>query len=67
LASRHRADQSFNEESFNSGIGFDASSLRGWASINESTLLLIPDASRFWVDPFFEEPTLCMLRTPSTR
>ena len=26
----------FNEDSFDSGIGFDASSLRGWASINES-------------------------------
>ena len=50
----------FNEDSFDSGIGFDASSLRGWASINESDMLLIPDASRFWIDPFFEEPTLCM-------
>ena len=50
----------FNEGSFDSGIGFDASSLRGWASINESDMLLIPDSSRFWIDPFFEEPTLCM-------
>src|SRR6266446_3691226 len=50
----------FNEDTFDSGIGFDASSLRGWASINESDMLLIPDASRFWVDPFFEEPTLCL-------
>ena len=50
----------FNEGSFDSGIGFDASSLRGWASINESDMLLIPDASRFWIDPFFEEPTLCL-------
>jgi glutamine synthetase len=50
----------FNESSFDSGIGFDASSLRGWAAINESDMLLIPDPSRFWVDPFFEEPTLTM-------
>ncbi|HJQ24174.1 MAG TPA: type I glutamate--ammonia ligase [Blastocatellia bacterium] len=50
----------FNEDSFDSGIGFDASSLRGWASINESDMLLMPDASRFWIDPFFEEPTLTM-------
>jgi glutamine synthetase len=50
----------FNEDSFESGIGFDASSLRGWATINESDMLLIPDSSRFWIDPFFEEPTLCM-------
>jgi glutamine synthetase len=60
----------FNEDSFESGIGFDASSLRGWASINESDMLLIPDASRFWIDPFFEEPTLCMFANavdPMTR
>ncbi|MEW6737759.1 MAG: glutamine synthetase beta-grasp domain-containing protein, partial [Acidobacteriota bacterium] len=50
----------FTEDSFNEGFGFDASSLRGWAAINESDMLLMPDPSRFWVDPFFEEPTLCM-------
>ena len=50
----------FNEGTFDSGVGFDASSLRGWASINESDMLLMPDASRFWIDPFFEEPTLTM-------
>ncbi|HMG32803.1 MAG TPA: type I glutamate--ammonia ligase [Blastocatellia bacterium] len=50
----------FNEDSFESGIGFDASSLRGWASINESDMLLMPDGRRFWIDPFFEEPTLCL-------
>src|SRR5215813_13463468 len=49
-----------NEDSFDSGIGFDASSLRGWASINESDMLLIPDPTRFWIDPFYEEPTVCM-------
>ncbi|HKY05413.1 MAG TPA: glutamine synthetase beta-grasp domain-containing protein, partial [Blastocatellia bacterium] len=48
------------EDSFESGIGFDASSLRGWATINESDMLLIPEADRFWIDPFYEEPTLCM-------
>jgi glutamine synthetase len=49
-----------SEETFEAGIGFDASSLRGWASINESDMLLVPDPQRFWLDPFFEEPTLCM-------
>jgi glutamine synthetase len=49
-----------SESTFDEGLGFDASSLRGWASINESDMLMIPDPSRFWVDPFFEEPTLCM-------
>ncbi|HWC77200.1 MAG TPA: glutamine synthetase, partial [Blastocatellia bacterium] len=30
----------FNEDTFENGVGFDASSLRGWASINESDMLL---------------------------
>jgi glutamine synthetase len=46
---------------FEDGFGFDASSLRGWAAINESDMLLIPDPSRFWMDPFAEEPTLCLI------
>ena len=53
----------FNEDSFESGVGFDGSSIRGWASINESDMLLMPDPSRFWIDPFFEETTLCMFAT----
>ncbi len=48
------------EDSFTEGFGFDASSLRGWAAINESDMILVPDSTRFWIDPFFEEPTLCM-------
>ncbi len=48
------------EDSFTEGFGFDASSIRGWANISESDMLLVPDPSRFWIDPFFEEPTLCL-------
>ena len=48
------------EDSFEEGFGFDASSLRGWAAINESDMLLVPDPSRFWTDPFAEETTLCL-------
>ena len=51
----------FTEESFEDGFGFDASSLRGWAAINESDMLLVPDAERFWIDPFAEETTLCVI------
>ena len=50
-----------DEGSFDEGFGFDASSLRGWASIHESDMLLIPDASRVFMDPFAEEPTLCII------
>ena len=49
------------EGSFEDGFGFDASSLRGWAAINESDMLLVPDPSRYWMDPFASEPTLCMI------
>jgi glutamine synthetase len=49
------------EDSFEEGFGFDASSLRGWAVINESDMLLVPDAERFWIDPFSEETTLCLV------
>lgn len=49
------------EDSFEDGFGFDASSLRGWAAINESDMLLVPDPSRFWMDPFTDEPTLCVI------
>src|SRR5579885_2291564 len=50
-----------DEGSFEDGFGFDASSLRGWASIHESDMLLIPDAGRVWMEPFAEEPTLCLI------
>jgi glutamine synthetase len=49
------------EDVFEDGFGFDASSLRGWAAINESDMLLIPDPSRVWVDPFAEETTICLI------
>src|SRR5437667_9066844 len=49
------------EDSFEDGFGFDASSIRGWASIHESDMLLVPDPSRFWIDPFTEETTLCLI------
>ncbi|HKV40861.1 MAG TPA: glutamine synthetase beta-grasp domain-containing protein, partial [Blastocatellia bacterium] len=49
---------------FESGLGFDASSLRGWAAINESDMLLIPDPSRYWIDPFMARKTLCLIADP---
>src|SRR4051812_33340589 len=49
------------EDSFEEGFGFDASSLRGWAAINESDMLLVPDAYRYWIDPFMQRKTLCLI------
>jgi len=49
------------EDSFEDGFGFDGSSLRGWAAINESDMLLIPDPARVWIDPFAEDTTICLI------
>src|SRR6202451_48690 len=59
-----------NEGSFTDGFGIDGSSIRGWAAINESDMLLIPDASTAFMDSFMETPTLVMIgdvRDPLTR
>src|SRR5437588_6191209 len=50
-----------SEKSFEDGFGFDGSSLRGWASIHESDMLLVPDPYRYWIDPFMNEKTLCLV------
>ncbi|HUA17433.1 MAG TPA: type I glutamate--ammonia ligase [Bryobacteraceae bacterium] len=49
-----------SEESFEEGFGIDGSSIRGWAAINESDMLLIPDSATAFVDPFCEIKTLVM-------
>jgi glutamine synthetase len=37
---------------FEEGFGMDGSSIRGWAAINESDMLLIPDPNTHMMDPF---------------
>ncbi len=48
------------EDSMDEGFGIDGSSIRGWAAINESDMLLIPDTTTAYMDPFAEVPTLVM-------
>jgi len=47
-------------DAFEEGFGIDGSSIRGWAAINESDMLLIPDPATAFLDPFAETRTLVM-------
>src|SRR3954468_6126847 len=53
--------EQLSESSFEEGFGMDGSSIRGWAAIHESDMLLIPDPNYFMLDPFTEVPTLVMI------
>ena len=49
------------EDLFTEGFGFDGSSIRGWQSINESDMLVIPDVSTALIDPFMKPTTLSLI------
>ncbi|HXE15142.1 MAG TPA: type I glutamate--ammonia ligase [Bryobacteraceae bacterium] len=49
------------EDSFEDGFGMDGSSIRGWAAINESDMLIMPDPTTAFLDPFNETRTLVMV------
>ncbi|MBK9253648.1 MAG: type I glutamate--ammonia ligase [Proteobacteria bacterium] len=54
---------------FTEGKMFDGSSIAGWKGINESDMILMPDAATAIIDPFFEQPTLnlrCNVIEPAT-
>ena len=58
------------EETFEEGLGFDGSSIRGWCAINSSDMLMIPDPSTAIIDPFRKYPTLsltCNIIDPITK
>ncbi|CAM3735910.1 Glutamine synthetase [Vibrio aerogenes CECT 7868] len=61
----HQIDADFFEE----GKMFDGSSVAGWKGINESDMVLMPDASTAVLDPFTEDSTLnirCDVLEPTT-
>ncbi|WP_299019947.1 glutamate--ammonia ligase [uncultured Photobacterium sp.] len=61
----HQIDAEFFEE----GKMFDGSSVAGWKGINESDMVMMPDASSAVLDPFTEDATLnlrCDILEPST-
>ena len=63
---------SFSEETMISGIGFDASNY-GYAVVEKSDMVFIPDPDTAMIDPFCEIPTLSMsgnamiIDTPANR
>jgi len=59
----------FTEELFERGIGFDGSSIRGFQSIDESDMLLLPEPGTIFLDPFAEHRTavaICRIVDPIT-
>ena len=47
----------FDEDKFSSGHAFDGSSIAGWKAINESDMLLKPDLTTAYIDPFYQQKT----------
>ena len=59
-----------DEDVFEEGLGFDGSSIRGWQAINESDMLVVPQADTAFIDPFTQIPTvviICNIQDPITR
>jgi len=58
-----------NADLFTEGKMFDGSSIAGWKGINESDMIMMPDADTAVMDPFTDEPTLilvCDIIEPAT-
>ena len=61
--------QALTEKSFAEGFGFDGSSIRGWQAINESDMLVVPQAETAFADPFMSQTlaVTCNIQDPITR
>src|SRR6478736_2195013 len=58
-----------NVDALDDGIGFDGSSIRGFQEIQESDMLVVPDPTTAFLDPFAPAATLvliCNIRDPVT-
>ncbi len=51
----------FSEDAFTQGLGFDGSSIRGFQTIDQSDLNLIPDITTAFIDPIPMTPTLSLI------
>jgi len=52
--------KSFGPEKFESGHYFDGSSIAGWKGIQASDMLLLPDPTSSFIDPFLDHTTLAI-------
>jgi glutamine synthetase len=62
--------ESFSEDTLSEGLAFDGSSIRGFQQIHESDMLLLPDVTSAFVDPFRIEKTVALnffIHDPFTR
>lgn len=51
----------WDDNTFEEGLGFDGSSIRGWQNIHQSDMIAIPDPSSTKMDPFFAKPTVSII------
>mgnify|MGYP001003717178 FL=1 len=59
-----------DEDLFEDGKMFDGSSIAGWKGIQESDMILMPDAGSAVIDPFLQDTTLllrCDVIEPATK
>ena len=62
--------ESFDESVFTDGLAFDGSSIRGFQQIHESDMMLLPDVTTAYIDPFRAEKTVALnffIHDPFTR
>ena len=53
--------ETWDEGTFENGVGFDGSSIRGWQGIHVSDMLAVPDPATACLDPFFARPTVSVI------
>ena len=49
-----------DDDFLSDGTMFDGSSISGWKAINESDMKLRPDLDSAYIDPFYQQTTLCL-------
>ena len=62
--------ESFDDSVVTDGLAFDGSSIRGFQAIHESDMMLLPDVTTAFVDPFRIQKTLALnffIHDPFTR